>query len=70
MLPFAELMTACENDIASTESAKRLVLTWINYSTAEALPNDGDDYNDMQAFGFGLAYMLNKYDALQIRGRR
>ena len=70
MLPFTELMTACENDSASTESAKRLVLTWINYSTAEALPHDGDDYNDMQAFGFGLAYMLSKYDALRIRGRR
>lgn len=70
MLPFTELMTACENDSASTECAKRLVLTWINYSTAEALPQDGDDYNDMQAFGFGLAYMLSKYDALQIRGRR
>ena len=70
MLPFAELMTACENDSASTESAKRLVLTWINYSTAEALPADGDEYNDMHAFGFGLAYMLSKYDALQIRSRR
>ena len=70
MLPFRELMTACENDSASTECAKRLVLTWINYSTAEALPHDGDEYNDMQAFGCGLAYMLSKYDALQIRGRR
>ena len=44
MLPFAELMTACDNDSASTESAKRLVLTWINYSCAEALPDDGEEY--------------------------
>jgi hypothetical protein len=70
MLPFAELMTACDNDSASTESAKRLVLTWINYSNADALPRDGEQYNDMHAFGFGLAYMLSKYDALQIRNRR
>jgi hypothetical protein len=68
MLPFTELMTACENDSASTESAKRLVLTWINYSCPDA--HDGDEYNDMHAFGFGLAYMLSKYDALQIRHRR
>ena len=70
MLPFAELMTACQNDSASTESAKRLVLTWINYSSAETLPHDGDEYNEMQVFGLGLAYMLSKYDALQIRSRR
>ena len=70
MLPFAELMNACENDIASTESAKRLVLTWINYSSPDELPHDGDEYNDMHAFGCGLAYMLSKYDALQIRDRR
>jgi hypothetical protein len=70
MLPFAELMTACENDSASTESAKRLVLTWINYSCPDELPLEGDEYNDMHAFGFGLAYMLSKFDALQIRGRR
>lgn len=70
MLPFAELMTACEDDSASTESAKRLLLTWINYSSAEALPAEGGEYNDMHAFGFGLAYMLSKYDALQIRARR
>jgi hypothetical protein len=70
MLPFTELITACENDSASTESAKRLVLTWINYSCPDALPHDGDEYNDMHAFGFGLAYMLSKYDALQIRHRR
>ena len=70
MLPFAELMTACDNDSASIESAKRLVLTWINYSCADALQPDGDEYNEMHAFGFGLAYMLSKYDALQIRGRR
>jgi hypothetical protein len=70
MLPFAELMTACENDSASTESAKRLVLTWINYSSADALQPDGEEYNEMHVFGFGLAYMLSKYDALQIRDRR
>jgi hypothetical protein len=70
MLPFAELVTACENDSASTESAKRLVLTWINYSSADELQPDGEEYNEMHAFGFGLAYMLSKYDALQIRERR
>ncbi len=64
MLPFAELMTACDNDSASIESAKRLVLTWINYSCADALQPDGNEYNEMHAFGFGLAYMLSKYDAL------
>jgi hypothetical protein len=69
MLPFAELMTACESDTASLESSKRLVLTWINYSKAELLPGETDEYNDMHVFGFGLAYMLSKYDALQIRGR-
>jgi len=70
MLPFTELMTACENDSASTESAKRLVLTWINYNHGELLASETGQYNDMQVFGFGLAYMLSKYDALQIRGRR
>lgn len=69
MLPFAELMTACESDTASLESSKRLVLTWINYSQAELLPAETDAYNDMHVFGFGLAYMLSKYDALQIRER-
>ena len=69
MLPFAELMTACESDTASLESSKRLVLTWINYSNAELLPSENDAYNDMHVFGFGLAYMLSKYDALQIRSR-
>ncbi len=67
MLPFTELMTACESDAASLESGKRLVLTWINYSNAEHLPSETDKYNDMHVFGFGLAYMLSKYDALQIR---
>lgn len=70
MLPFAELMTACESDTASLESSKRLVLTWINYSNAELLPVETDTYNDMHVFGFGLAYMLSKYDALQIRNRQ
>jgi hypothetical protein len=69
MLPFTELMTACESDTASLESSKRLVLTWINYSDAELLPGETDAYNDMHVFGFGLAYMLSKYDALQIRER-
>jgi hypothetical protein len=69
MLPFAELVTACESDTASLESSKRLVLTWINYSQAELLPGEAQQYNDMHAFGFGLAYMLSKYDALQIRDR-
>ena len=70
MLPFAELMTACESDTASLESSKRLVLTWINYSQAELLPREGEEYNDMHVFGFGLAYMLSKYDALSIRARK
>jgi hypothetical protein len=70
MLPFAELVTACESDTASLESSKRLVLTWINYSHAELLPSDNEPYNDMHVFGFGLAYMLSKYDALQIRDRQ
>ena len=70
MLPFAELMTACESDTASLESGKRLVLTWINYSNAELLPRETEQYNDMHVFGFGLAYMLSKYDALQIRSRQ
>ena len=70
MLPFAELMTACESDTASLESSKRLVLTWINYSNAELLPGETDAYNDMHVFGFGLAYMLSKYDSLQIRNRQ
>ena len=70
MLPFAELISACESDTASLESSKRLVLTWINYSQAELLPRETDEYNDMHAFGFGLAYMLSKYDALSIRDRK
>ena len=70
MLPFAELISACESDAASLESSKRLVLTWINYSQAELLPRETDEYNDMHAFGFGLAYMLSKYDALSIRDRK
>ena len=70
MLPFAELICACESDTASLESSKRLVLTWINYSQAELLPRETDEYNDMHAFGFGLAYMLSKYDALGIRDRK
>ena len=69
MLPFGELLAACESDAASLESSKRLVLTWINYSQAELLPREADEYNDMHAFGFGLAYMLSKYDALGIRDR-
>jgi hypothetical protein len=69
MLPFAELAAACESDTASIESGKRLVLTWINYSNAELLPGETEKYNDMHVFGFGLAYMLSKYDALQIRDR-
>ena len=69
MLPFPELMTACESDTASLESGKRLVLTWINYSHAEVLPRETEQYNDTQVFGFGLAYMLSKYDSLQIRSR-
>jgi hypothetical protein len=69
MLPFAELIVACENDNASMESGKRLVLTWINYSSAELLPGETEKHNDMHVFGFGLAYMLSKYDALQIRNR-
>ena len=70
MLPFAELISACESDTASLESSKRLVLTWINYSQAELLPRETEEYNDMHAFGFGLAYMLSKYDALSIRDRK
>ena len=70
MLPFAELISACESDAASHESSKRLVLTWINYSQAELLPRETEEYNDMHAFGFGLAYMLSKYDALSIRDRK
>lgn len=70
MLPFAELISACESDAASLESSKRLVLTWINYSQGELLPRETDEYNDMHAFGFGLAYMLSKYDALSIRDRK
>ena len=70
MLPFAELISACESDTASLESGKRLVLTWINHSQAELLPRETDEYNDMHAFGFGLAYMLSKYDALRIRDRK
>jgi len=70
MLPFAELLTACESNAASLESGKRLVLTWINYSNAELLPRETEQYNDMHVFGFGLAYMLSKYDALQIRHKQ
>ena len=70
MLPFAELISACESDAASHESSKRLVLTWINYSQGELLPRETEEYNDMHAFGFGLAYMLSKYDALSIRDRK
>jgi hypothetical protein len=70
MLPFAELIVACESDTASLEAGKRLVLTWINYSHGELLPSETGQYNDMQVFGFGLAYMLSKYDALQIRQRK
>ena len=69
MLPFPELIVACENDNASMDSGKRLVLTWINYSSAELLPGETEKHNDMHVFGFGLAYMLSKYDALQIRHR-
>jgi hypothetical protein len=56
-------------DLGSLESSKRLVLTWINYN-AELLSAETDAYNDMHVFGFGLAYMLSKYDALQIRNRQ
>ena len=70
MLPFAELIVACESDTASLEAGKRLVLTWINYSRGELLASETGQYNDMQVFGFGLAYMLSKYDAMQIRQRQ
>ena len=70
MLPFNELLAACESDTASTESSKRLVLTWINYSKPEEGIACNVQYNDMHLFGFGLAYMLSKYDALQIRHHR
>jgi hypothetical protein len=67
MLPFAKLIVASESDTASLESGKRLVLTWINYSHGELLARETGQYNDMQVFDFGLEYMLNKYDAMQIR---
>jgi hypothetical protein len=69
MLPFSELMMACECEAASVESGKRLVLTWINYSKPEELPKTNAQYNDMHIFGFGLAYMLSKYNPLQTRER-
>jgi hypothetical protein len=69
MLPFEELMTACESDTTSLESSKSLVLTWINYNNTELLPAETDAYNDMHVLGFGLAHMLSKYDALQIRNQ-
>jgi hypothetical protein len=34
------------------------------------MPADDDEYNDMHAFGFGLEYMLRKYDTLEIRSHR
>ncbi len=67
MLPFAELIVVCESDTVRLESGKRLVLTWINYSHGELLSSETGQYNDMQVFGFGLTYMLSKYDTMQIR---
>jgi len=46
-----------------------LVLTWINYSKPEELPATNAQYNDMHIFGFGLAYMMSKYNPLQTRDR-
>ena len=67
MLPMRELYAACNDDSHARASTKRLVLSWVNCSEAEAALCEKTRFSDMHVFGLGLCYVLSAHDPLGTR---